>query len=61
MFVHQRQFPKKKKKKVKKKERKIEIYIYIYIQEEFATKPKRYDHVQTEAIVQKYDMDCCQT
>ena len=57
MFVHQRQFP--KKKKVKKKERKIEIYIYI--QEEFATKPKRYDHVQTEATVQEYDMDCCQT
>ena len=57
MFVHQRQF--QKKKKVKKKERKIEIYIYI--QEEFATKPKRYDHVQTEATVQEYDMDCCQT
>ena len=56
MFVHQRQFPKKKKKKGKK-ERKKEIYI----QEEFATKPKRYDHVQTEATVQEYDMDCCQT
>ena len=51
-----------KKKKVKKKERKIKKkYIYIYIQEEFATKPKRYDHVQTEATVQEYDMDCCQT
>ena len=46
-----------KKKRVKKKERNIEIYI----QEEFAAKPKRYDHVQTEATVQEYDMDCCQT
>ena len=60
MFVHQRQFQKKKSKKERKKDKK-KIYIYIYIQEEFATKPKRYDHVQTEATVQEYDMDCCQT